>query len=171
MQTLLKNILDSLEDTHLWDLAQRITSEQELLHLGLKVLRLDGYKVASALNNKKHIQLAALEVLNSWIANQTNREEAYGNLYRALGDHGWSLLQDELRKRVLNSTSSRPPLSDALRTSKPRAASQTAAPVTANLPIVQPSTSTSTTIQIESTTESKPVYFDLKMCIEQTLSL
>ena len=74
-------MLGSLEDTHLWELAQRITSEQELRDLGLKILRLPGYKVKSALYNKRDIELAAYETLETWMENQINRKKTYRNLY------------------------------------------------------------------------------------------
>ena len=99
-------------------------------------------------------------------------------MYRALGDHRWSLLAEELREWVLHSTSSRPPTSDTPRTSEHIAASQTAATVAANSPITHPTTSVlSTTIQMEFVTgdpsfvspltdESKSVYFHLNMYTE-----
>ena len=96
----LSDILDSLEDTHLWELAQRITSEKELLDLGLNVLHLPEYKIKSSLHNKKDIELAAHEALSTWRKDQISSEEAYKNLHTALCDQGWRQLAGELKSWV-----------------------------------------------------------------------
>ena len=95
-----KNILDSLEDTHVWELAQRITSEQELLDLGLKVLQLRVNKIKSSLYNKGDIELAAHEALRIWRNIQKTPQEAYWNLRRGLLDHGWKQLANELLPKI-----------------------------------------------------------------------
>ena len=62
----------SLEDTHVWELAKRITSEKKLRDLGLNILRLPRYLIDSALNNNKTIELAAYETLETWREKQEN---------------------------------------------------------------------------------------------------
>ena len=56
----------------------------ELLDLGLKVLKIPEYKVDAALNNKKDIQLTAHKALTTWFNSQENRQEAYANLLSGL---------------------------------------------------------------------------------------
>ena len=136
--TLLKNILDFLTDAHLWELAQRITSEQELRDLGLKVLRLPGYKVDLVLHNKKDIELAAHEALKTWRKKHETPHEAFQNLYKGLCNLEWRWLAGELKNWVEDSTSPEPPATTA---DSPQAVSATtiaATPVI--LPTVNPGT-------------------------------
>ena len=81
----------------MWELAQRITSEKELLDLGLNILHLPEYKIKSSLHNNKDIELAAHEALSNWRKNQCSSEEAYKNLHTALCDHGWRQRAEELK--------------------------------------------------------------------------
>ena len=77
-------------DSAILDLSRRITSEAELLDLGVNVLNLPEYTIDAALYDKKEIQSAAHKVLRTWMKKQTNRQEAYTALY------------DGLRKAKLN---------------------------------------------------------------------
>ena len=78
-------------DTYIWDLAQRVTNEEEFLRLGRDVLQLPDHEVRSALSECKHA-LAAREVLEYWAKNQYSPEEAYNSLYKALLNYGWRQL-------------------------------------------------------------------------------
>ena len=89
-----------MEDAHLWELAQRITSTQDLLDLGLKVLKLPDYKVESALSSKKEVELAAHRTLQIWIRKQTNRYEAYRTLVTSLKSCGMHQLAAQLMEWV-----------------------------------------------------------------------
>ena len=100
----LENILGSLEEKHLRALAKRITSEQDILDLDLNVLQLPGYKVDSALYNKRDIELATYEAPKTWRNKQDSPKEAYENLRRDLLDHGWKQLANELREWVTHSS-------------------------------------------------------------------
>ena len=93
-----------LEAAHLWEVAQRITDENELQHLGFKILKVSENKVASALYNKRNIQGAALVVLKTWYDSQESRQEAYRNLYRQLVNNGRQLWANELKQSVTGAT-------------------------------------------------------------------
>ena len=86
--------------------AQRITNKNELQNLGLKVLKIAGYNVDSALYDEKDIQSSAHKVLKTWYQDQNNRQEAYRNLYTALYNYGWRLLAGELKQSVEGTTTS-----------------------------------------------------------------
>ena len=90
----------SLEDEHIWELAQRIGDVHQLLDLGLKVLRIPGFKIQSALTNKKDIELAAYQALMTWDSNQNNRCEAYTNLLSGLRSNGFKDLAGKLNQWV-----------------------------------------------------------------------
>ena len=145
-----ENILDSLTDTHLWELAQRITSEQELRDLGLKVLHLPGDKVDLVLHNKKDIELAAHEALKTWRKRWETPQEAYQNLYKGLWNLEWRWLAVELKNWVEDLTSPEPPAADSTTgitttADSPPAASATTIAATADstpviLPTVNPGT-------------------------------
>ena len=134
--TLLKNILDSLTDTHLWELAQRITSEQELRDLGLRVLHLPGYKVDSVLQNKRDIELAAHEALKTWRKRWETPQEAYQNLYKGLCKLGWRWLAGELKNWVEELTSPEPPATTA--DSPPAVSATTIAAIADSTPVILP---------------------------------
>ena len=86
-----------LEDAHVWLLANRITSKQELLDLGLKVLQLPGFTIDSSLYNQKDIELAANAALDLWRKKFLCPEEAYKTLHQAFLDQEWKNLAEELR--------------------------------------------------------------------------
>ena len=81
-------------------MAQRITDQKELLHLGLNILKVPANKVDSAFYNERYIQDAALYVLKTWYHNQESKEKAYRNLYRELVNNGRQLLANELKQSV-----------------------------------------------------------------------
>ena len=92
--------LGSLEDEHIWKLAERITNEQQLNDLGLKVLKIPGFKIESALTDKKSINLAAHLALKTWASDQNNRCEAYTNLVLGLRSNGFKDLAGKLTQWV-----------------------------------------------------------------------
>ena len=92
--------LGSLEDEHIWKLAERITSEQQLKDLGLKVLQIRDFKIESALTDKRNINPAAHRVLQTWVSGQNNPCEAYTNLVSGLRSNELNALAGELTKWV-----------------------------------------------------------------------
>ena len=97
-----------MEDAHLLELAQKITDEKELQHLGLKILKIPANTVDSALTNKKDIRDAGLEVLKTWYVDRQSRQEAYRNLYRELVNNGRQLWANELKQSVIGTVDPRP---------------------------------------------------------------
>ena len=71
-----------LTDSSVLELSERITSEEELMNLGVKGLRLPQHKILQAITNNKRIQSAAHDVLSTWFKQQTDRHEAYTDRYR-----------------------------------------------------------------------------------------
>ena len=74
----------SLEDSHILNLSEKITSDEELMKLGVKGLELPDFKIKSALYDNKHIQSAAYEVLSAWRKQYESSQEAFQNLIAAL---------------------------------------------------------------------------------------
>ena len=87
-----------MDDSHLWELAQRIMTRQELLDLGLKVLGLPHHQVNSALTNNRDVDLAAHHILQIWCKEYTSSLEAYTDLYTSLKHHGKSQLAAQLQE-------------------------------------------------------------------------
>ena len=78
-------IVDTLEDSHVLNLSQRITSEQDLRIFGTNGLRVPEHVIDTALYNYRTcIQDAAHSVLSMWLKQQPNRQEAYMNLQAGL---------------------------------------------------------------------------------------
>ena len=95
-------IAGTLEDSHILDLSRRITCEDELMELGVKVLKLSDFKIKSALHNKKPIQLAAHELLSTWFKQQSDRQTADTALHVALRKcDGFQFMAAELKQWVL----------------------------------------------------------------------
>ena len=86
-----------LTDEHIVNLSERITREYELVELGVKALKLPAYIIDAAKYNKKEIQDAAREVLQTWCKEQTNREEALVKLQAGLKKCEMNSLAEELR--------------------------------------------------------------------------
>ena len=89
--------LGSVGNVHIWDLARRVTSEEELLNLGRDVLQLPEYVIRSALSENRYAN-TAVNVLEIWRKNQGTLEKAYRSLYNALLDNGWREIAQELRQ-------------------------------------------------------------------------
>ena len=89
-------------------MAQRITDESQLRHLGLNILKLSTAKVDSALHDKKYIQDAAYKVLQTWYVDQESRQEAYRTLYIELLNNGRQLWATELKQSVTGTVDSEP---------------------------------------------------------------
>ena len=100
-----------LTDELLLNLSKRITDEEELMDIGVKVLRLPEYEIQSALHDKKDIQPAAQKVFKSWLKKQENREKAFTAIRRSLQENGMNLLANVLSSSVQGSRI-RPKLSD-----------------------------------------------------------
>ena len=71
------------------------------------------YKVDSALYNKKNIELAAREALETWLANQEKQRRGLWEPIQSTAEP-WTPLAEELREWELHSTSSRPPHTENL---------------------------------------------------------
>ena len=95
-----------LKDEHLVKLSQRISSERELLELGVNGLKLKDYVIKTALYNKREIQSAVYEVLSSWLKRYESREEAFGLLETALKECNMKSLAEELLEWTANSSAS-----------------------------------------------------------------
>ena len=94
-----------LKDEYLVNLSQRITSEKELLELGVKGLKLKDYIIQTALyNHNRDIQSAVYDVLSSWVKQYESREEALGHLQNALKECNMKWLADELLRWTSNSS-------------------------------------------------------------------
>ena len=89
-----------MEDEHIWKLAKRITSEQQLKDLSFKVLKIGDFKIESALTDKRDINPAAHRVLRAWVSGQNNRCEAYTNLVSGLRSNKFHALAGELTRWV-----------------------------------------------------------------------
>ena len=89
-----------LEDSHILDVSKRITSEEELLMLGVKGLGLPNFKIQSALYDKKRILPAAYEVLSTWRKQQESGHDDYPNLISALEKVEMNQLAAELQEWV-----------------------------------------------------------------------
>ena len=91
---------DSLTDAHIWNLSKRITSESELMDLGINVLKQRELLIKAALYNKKEIQDATHEVLSTWAKEQDSRREAYTNLHAGLKKYQMNELAKELKQMM-----------------------------------------------------------------------
>ena len=94
-------LLGYLTDVHMWELAQRITNEEELQQLCVNVLQVHSFNITTPRREEKDdISFIAREALKIWIKKQPTREEAYAKLYSALSNHGEKQLAEELRQWV-----------------------------------------------------------------------
>ena len=88
----------SLQDDHIWNLAQKITNEAEIWTLGLQVLKLLGDKIGSIWNkHKPDTNLAARELLQQWSLQYKTQTEAYTSLCSALEEAELADLAAHLR--------------------------------------------------------------------------
>ena len=102
----------SLEDSHILELADRITDEHELMQLGVKVLKLPEYKIRQASSNNNSIHSAAHDVLSIWFKQQTNRHKAYTSLITSLRRCQMNQLAAQLEKWVMGTDQSSQPSSE-----------------------------------------------------------
>ena len=88
----------------MWDLAQRVTSEEQLQSLGREVLQLSEEELdgRSTFQNqqKEDFKFTARELLKTWMKTQATQQEAYTTLFTALFKSGWTNMAEELRKLV-----------------------------------------------------------------------
>ena len=90
-----------LDDTHVFELSKRITSESELRNLGITGLRLSKYIIHAAMtDHPRHIQDAAYDVISEWVKQQENMEVAYKTLLQCLKRCQMNQLMAELRRLV-----------------------------------------------------------------------
>ena len=88
------SLSDTLDDVHILELSKRITSESDLMELGIKGLRLEKFLIEAALyRHPKDIQDAALDVLSEWMKQQRNMTDAYTTLLKCLDVHSNSSSQ------------------------------------------------------------------------------
>ena len=98
-------IAGSLTDAHVLELSKRITSEEELMDLGIKVLGLPEFVIKTALfDNREKLQAATHELLSRWLKQQNNRLEAYMNLQVGLRKCRMNQLAMELKQWVEGTT-------------------------------------------------------------------
>ena len=77
--------------------ADRITSEDDLVNVGVTGLKIPYHKIKSALtNHPKDIQSATHDVLYTWVKSQLSRAEAFEELCTALRKCEMNLLATEL---------------------------------------------------------------------------
>ena len=94
-------IVDALEDLHVLNISQRVTSEQELRNLGTKALKVPEYIIDTALyNHRTSIQDAAHDVLSTWRKQYQSSQEAYLDLLAALKRAKMNQLATQLRMWV-----------------------------------------------------------------------
>ena len=81
----------------LWNLSQEITTEEDLLTLGLTGLKLSGSVIQTALtDSQRSINIAAHTVLQKWLQQYKNTEEAFTDLQAALRQCKMSNLASKL---------------------------------------------------------------------------
>ena len=90
-----------LDDTHVFELSRKITTDAQLMSLGMKGLKLDKTIIEAALyRHPKDIQDAAHDVLSEWVKQQENIDNNYNILVHGLIRCGMSQLAAELRQLV-----------------------------------------------------------------------
>ena len=91
----------SLQDDHIWNLAQRISHEAEIWTLGHQALKLSGNKITSIWNkHRPDTNLAAHELLQQWSLQYETQTEAYTSLCSALEEAELGHLAAHLREWV-----------------------------------------------------------------------
>ena len=91
----------SLLDEHILELSKRITNGLELVDLGTNVLKLPEHVInASLYDHNNSIQEAAYQLLSMWLRGQTNRQQAYTNLYSALKEGNMGELAGLVKQMV-----------------------------------------------------------------------
>ena len=77
-----------------------MTSEQDLMNLGIKGLNIPRHKIQSTIHDKDSINDAAHHVISTWVGQQNNRSEAYLNLISGLQKCRMNQLASELKQWV-----------------------------------------------------------------------
>ena len=94
-------IVDTLEDSHVLNLSQRITSEHQLRDLGSRALGVRQHIIGTALfNDRTCIQDAAYNVLSTWLKGQPSRQEAFMSMQTGLKRARMNQLAADLRMWV-----------------------------------------------------------------------
>ena len=97
----------TLEEEHVWELAQKFANVSELRTLALKGLKLKGCTFnAKMYNNERDIWEAAYKVLQEWCKGQKNKHKAYTKLLKALKKCDFVSMANELEDLVENTSSS-----------------------------------------------------------------
>ena len=88
------------------ELSKKITSEEELLALGTRVLQLRKFTVQLALynNNNGTIQEAAHHVITTWLKQQKSQEKAYSDILSALKESGMNQKAAEMAQLMEETT-------------------------------------------------------------------
>ena len=82
-----------LGDPDILHLSERITNRDELMKLGVDVLKMPHFKIKSALyDHRDSINSAAHKVLSEWRVQQENPYKAYNTLMSSLAQHNMSYL-------------------------------------------------------------------------------
>ena len=92
-------IIMSLQDDHIWNLAQRFVEESQIWTLGLKVLKLPEHQVASIWHiHKQNANLTARQLLQKWSLQYKDSTEAYTTLCDTLEEAGLGHFVAHLRE-------------------------------------------------------------------------
>ena len=90
-----------LDESHIFELSKRITSESDLMNLGIKGLKLRKNLIEAALyRHPKDIQDAAHDVLSEWMKRQPNVVDSYCTLLQYLRQCQMNQLAAYLRQLV-----------------------------------------------------------------------
>ena len=107
LSQIIQFLSDELDDSHVFELSRRITSESELMNLGINGLKLREYIIDAALfRHPKDIQDAAHDVLTEWVQRQSNRVDAYHSLLRCLKQCEMNQLARDLQKLAVGTIDS-----------------------------------------------------------------
>ena len=101
LSQIIQFLSDELDDSHVFELSRRITSESELVNLGINGLKLREYIIDAALfRHPKDIQDAAHDVLSEWVKRRANMVDAYQDLLTSLKHCKMNQLATDLRLLV-----------------------------------------------------------------------
>ena len=106
-------VTDMLQDEHILELSGRITDGEELYNFGINGLGLPESEIKRAMyDHSISIQSATHKLLSKFMERQTNRHQAYINLYSALKEGQMEQLAG-LVKRMVEGLVDTSPVSDA----------------------------------------------------------
>ena len=90
-----------MKDSHIWDLAQRVTSQEQLQNLGAEILNLSADELdITLIEERDEINFVGREILKTWMKTQATPEEAYKKLFTNLLNHGWRNIAEKLRQLI-----------------------------------------------------------------------